>query len=128
MVRIRESVIFVMVSLCLALVLTGCNIAGGAFLKPQSHFDFPNSNVVPIGRVTGEASDSSIFIADMFRGDLEEQAVQNALKQKGGDLLIDYTMYYEVKMIPLMVINLFTTTVRVEGTAAKMEIGEKMLK
>lgn len=110
--------------LCLAFAVAGCTVGSGALLQPQSHFDFPNSNVIPLGKVHGEATAVSFFPSPMD-ADLQEQAVQSALKQKGGDILIDYT--YSYKIVSLMIIPIYTTTIRVDGTACKMEIGEQEL-
>jgi len=107
------------------LTLYSCTIGTGAYISPQTHFDFPNSNVIPIGYARGEASATGFYpsIAD---ANLKLDAIQNALKQKGGDLLIDATFYYDVKS--MIILPLYITTLTVEGTACKMEIGKKELK
>ena len=85
----------------------------------QSHFDYPNSNIIPIGNTTGEAS-LSTFITPAFKtSELEEEAINNALKKKAGDILLNY-MVFE-KQTNFLLFN--TLTLRVEGVAAKMEIG-----
>jgi len=118
---------FIKLSLCIGILIAlyGCTVGTGAYISPQSHFDFPNSNVIPIGNVRGEATTSGFFPAIMD-ADLKQQAIQEALKQKGGDLLIDATFYYNVKS--MCIIPIYTTTISVEGTACKMLIGKKELK
>ena len=115
---------FIGVFLFLILTSAGCTIGTGALLEPQSHFDFPNSNVIPLGKVHGKASTVS-FIPSPMDADLQEEAVQNALAQKGGDILIDYT--YSYKITSWVLLPIYTTTIEVDGTACKMEIGEQEL-
>ena len=105
---------------------SGCTMAGGAWVKPQSHFDFPNSNIIPLGKVTGKASSTTCLMPGFMDVDLEERAVNEALKQKGGDVLIDYTYSFKstVPLIPIVFFN----DAEVDGTACKMEIGKQELK
>lgn len=111
----------------LSVLLAGCTVGSGVALKPQSHFSYPNSNVTPLGRVTGEASTSGLLPVT-YDADLEEEAIQTALKEKGGDILIDYIATTTITAFPLLIITVYTTTVRVDGTAAKMTIGRQQLR
>lgn len=119
---------FSLVGLLLVLgSLEGCTVFGASWPFPQSHFDYPNSNITPLGRAQGEASTTSFFTPTLMDADLWEEAIQNALRQKGGDLLIDYALNIEIKMLwPYPPI--YTTTFRTDGTAAKMEIGKQTLR
>lgn len=108
--------------------LAGCTVGSSVALKPQSHFSYPNSNVTPIGRVRGEATTQSIFAPNFMDADVELEAIQAALKEKGGDVLIDYVLSTKTTMIPLFILNVFVTTYTVEGTAAKMVIGKRELR
>jgi len=110
----------------LMLAMTGCTMIHMSYPEAQSHFTYPNSNVVPIGHGTGSASTSGMSPA-MQDADLELQAINQAIAQKGGDLLVDYHITTDVKMIPLMFLVLYQTTVTVDGTVAKMEIGKQTL-
>ena len=104
--------------------LSGCTSTYFTGYNPQSHFDYPNSNVLPMGKVVGEATTTSIFTPPYVDSDLTEQAIQNALQQKpGSDLLINY-LTFQKRMDILFIHSL---TLRVEGTAAKMEIGTQKL-
>jgi len=125
MIKIRNLSTKLILCSFLLLLLSGCTIGTGAYISPQSHFDFPNSNVIPIGSVRGEATTSGFYPAIMD-ANLKQEAIQNALKQKGGDLLIDATYYYSVKS--MCILPLYITTITVEGTACKMEIGKQELK
>lgn len=127
MMKIMRSTTFIGILLCLAFAVAGCTIGTGAVLKPQSHFDFPNSNVIPLGKAHGKATSAPSLYPIVMDADLHEEAVQNALRQKGGDILIDYTYSYKITMFPLMFLSVYTTTVTVDGTACKMEIGEQEL-
>ena len=111
----------------LPLAGTGCTVMHMSYPEAQSHFDYPNSNVTPMGHAKGTATTAGMMPA-MQEADLEEQAINQALASTGGDLLVDYHLTTDVKLIPLMFINFYTTTVTVEGTAAKMEIGKQVLK
>ena len=113
------------VSVLVVLLLSiGCTQHYLVGFIPQSHFDYPNSNVIPIGRAVGEASISKIFDFPFPTADLEEEAIKNALKQKGGDILVNYVKFYDRTSILGFI---HTLTIRVEGTAAKMEIGKQKL-
>jgi len=122
--RIRFVVLAV---LCIsaAFTLNGCTKTYFTGLSPQSHFDFPNSNVIPLGRVVGESSRTAIFAIPDEDSDLIEEAVMNALKQKAGaNILINYMTFKQRTEI----LFISTLTLRVEGTACKMEIGTQKLK
>jgi len=113
--------------LCLIFVtvfMSGCTTTFFTGFDTQSHFEYPNSNIIPLGKTIGEATTTSISFYPLFKtAELEEEAVNNALKQKGGDILINY-MVFE-KRTDIMFIH--TLTLRVEGTAAKMKIGTQKL-
>jgi len=110
----------------LCLVLAGCTTMNSVDLNPQSRFDYPNSNVYPLGKVVGKASTSSIFMPPFLSSEVEEAAIKNALAQKpGADLLINYTGIAKVTMVPFL--SVYTLTYEVEGTAAKMNIGTQKL-
>lgn len=115
---------------CLLSLLTfsACAIANTAAFVPQSHFDFPNSNIIPIGPAKGEATNFRIFVPSNVDADLEETAYQRALQQTGGDLLIDVYKTSVTRMLSLLYFQIYWTTLEVDGTAAKMEIGKQKLK
>lgn len=107
------------------LLLNGCTKTYFTGFNPQSHFDFPNSNVTPLGKVAGEASRTAIFGVPDNDSDLKEEAILEALKQKAdANILINY-MTFE-KRTDILFIS--TLTLRVEGTACKMLIGTQKLK
>ncbi len=112
--------------LCLsALLMSGCTQTYLVKIDPQSHFDYPNSNVYPMGHVEGKASKSAIFSIPEISSAFQYEAISKALeKQPGSDLLIN-----SVHMMDVTTILFFTTTTyRVDGTAAKMKSGEQVLR
>lgn len=113
--------------LFLAFNFFGCTVKYG-FFEPNSHFAFPNSNVKPLGQVSGESSRTRIFIVKSVDKEMIDEAISNALKAKGGDLLINYKNTTSVTMIPIPLFTIYTTTLHIEGTACKMTIGRQELK
>jgi len=106
-----------------ALMLSACTQTYVKNLSPQSHFDYPNSNIYPLGHVKGEVSKTSFSMPDMS-SDLEYEAISKALEQKpGSDILLNSFGFMDITSIGPFV----TVTYRVEGTAAKMVTGSKAL-
>ena len=96
-------------------------------LHPQSHYDYPNSNIKPLGEAVGKASVTSFLVPIMSAsGEQERQAVADALKTKpGADLLVNYIS--ETKTTSIM--NLITIVdYTVHGTAASMLIDKQTLR
>ncbi len=113
--------------LCLvALSLSACTQKFYS-LNPQSHFDYPNSNIRPIASASGSTAEVSIgFTPPMLSGEIERAAIADALsKQAGSDLLINYVGERKITSF----FNLIhSQTYTVTGTAAKMEVGKQYLK
>lgn len=98
--------------------------------KNQSHFDFPNSNVRPLGSatVTGEASKTKLMTPPTITSAMEREAYNDALgKVSGADLLLNIDYTWKVTMIPLYVITIYSGKLTVEGEPASMEVGEQKL-
>lgn len=110
------------------LIFSACVIASTADFVPQTHFDFPNSNVKPIGPAKGKATNFRIFVPSNVDSDLEENAYRSALQQTGGDMLIDVYKTSSTRMLNLLYLTFYWTTLEVEGIAANMEIGKQELK
>ena len=127
--KVPRSLAFAGVLLLLVISLSGCTVGRFAWVYPQSHFAPPNSNIVPLGRVQAEDSIVWVFFPVMQDADLQETVHQMAIKQKGGDILIDYVGITEIVLYPVPYINIYVTTYKVDGTAAKIvEIGKKELR
>lgn len=110
----------------LAFTFFGCTMKMGEFM-PNSHFAFPNSNVKPLGHVSAEISKTTILVPSMVDKEMIDELMDKALKQKGGDLLINYKASTSVTYIPIG-IPIFITKVRLDGTACEMTIGRQYLK
>jgi hypothetical protein len=96
-------------------------------LNPQSHFDYPNSNIKPIASTSGTVSEISFsFSPPNLSGELERIAIEDALKkQAGADILINFIG--EQKTTQILILPIFSITYTVRGTAAKMEVGKQYL-
>ncbi len=104
-------------------IITGCSMKAGSF-DTETHFSFPNSNVTPLGQVKSTLSRWS-FLASPVEGDDALNLVNEAISQKSGaDLMINYTLDTKMTMFPLFI---YKTDMVVDGTAAKMNIGEQEL-
>ena len=114
----------VLALLCIV-AITGCTTTTQVGISPQSHFSYPNSNVTPLGHVSGKSSSAGLFAAPGISAEKKEEAINNALAQQpGSDILINYTEVY--KTTALFIIQVLAYLV--DGTAAKMEIGKQELK
>jgi hypothetical protein len=111
-----------MIFFLLALGLSGCTQTYFQKFDPQSHYAYPNSNVTPISHVKGQASKTTFFSPPMLSASLQHDAIYNALQQApGADLLVNSFHFQD--MTSLLILPIYTITYRVEGTAAKMEVG-----
>lgn len=109
------------------LTMTGCffkrNYLNG--IGPKSHFAYPNSNVIPLGKAIGEATVTRLgMMPPMISAELKEEALLNAISQiPEADILVDYVMTSSATTV----LFFQTLTIHVEGTAAKMTVGEQKL-
>jgi hypothetical protein len=105
----------------------GCKVGEFAEIGPQSHFNYPNSNVKAIAPVKVSMNGPSGFLPTFGTGELDEKMYNTAIAQvEGANLLIDYVKTTKIYMVP--VIGISWTTNELEGTAAKMELGQQTLK
>lgn len=111
-------------AIVMLVAMGGCTMMQEVRLEPSSHIAPPNSNVRPIGQVSAEVSSTSLLQPDLS-SELLLKAYRAALAQKGGDILIDVRIKRSAKLIPLFLITIVTTTVRVDATAAKLIVGEQ---
>jgi hypothetical protein len=115
-------IILLVIAMCL--VFAGCSKTYVTEFSPQSHFDYPNSNIIPLGKVRGAATKSAFLMPALPDSALKKEAILNALSQQtGSDILVNY-MVLE-KRTDFFGIN--SLTLIVEGTAAKSEIGKQKL-
>jgi len=102
----------------------GCTMNIGRF-EPNSHFAFPNSNVIPLGHVSAEISRVGFLSAKSVDKEMVDEVMNKALKEKGGDLLINYKFSTSTTWF---ILPIFTTALHVDGTACKMTVGRQELK
>lgn len=105
--------------------LIGCTRSSGFYFN-NSKFVYPNSNIEPLGHVSVSESWDGLFFPPRLGAEEINSVVNAALRQKGGDLLINYKMTVSVTTFPI--IPIYITELIVEGTAAKMTIGRQEIK
>jgi hypothetical protein len=115
------------VGTALLVVISGCLEQQYVVHGSQTYFDFPNSNVTPLGPVKVEVPGPSSFLAppDMISSESDNIVYTAALAQQpGANLIIDYTKMYKSYMFwPVQ-----WTKLQLEGTACKMEVGKQEMK
>jgi len=108
-----------------AVLLCGCFVNSSA-RSLSSKFAFPNSDLAPLGPVSAETSRWTFLAAPSMDKPEFDELSQDALKQKGGDTLVDYVIetssFYP--MIPLV----WYTTFDISGTAVRVtQLGRQEL-
>ncbi len=109
------------------LLTTGCTVGQFHRLGPQSHFSFPNSNVKDLGPVNVKLTGtSSLWIFPSFMTSEVDQKVFNAAISEvdGADLVLDYARTTIIKEF----LGIYWTEEYLEGTAARMEVGQQHLR
>ena len=112
--------------LILIVIMTGCTMKFGVTF-PNDRFAYPNSNIEPLGKIHAEVEKWSVVFPVVADKERYESLRGQAAKQKGGDMIVNGRFQTEVLMIPLYMINVFRTTVTLDGTAAKQTIGRQEL-
>lgn len=105
-------------------LITGCAVTAGRF-NTETHFSFPNSNVVPLGQVKSTMSRWSFLLPNVTGDDALGLMKEALAQQSGTDLVINYVLDTKTTIFPLFI---YKTDMVLEGTAAKMEIGEQELR
>lgn len=112
-------VIRIILSLCLVvglgLAATGCTTVLGTNIATDSVV-LPTVGIEPLGRVKAEVSAGQWFWAQEADKQMYDEAKREALKQKGGDLLVNAKV---TTTLTSYVGVYYKTEVAVEGTAAK---------
>jgi hypothetical protein len=103
----------------------------GNFILPQSHYTFPNSNVIPIGTATATARRSgTMYSFPDVQGAMKE-AIDKAIRSKGGDLMINVStngVLTSTTTISGTSYNIsYLLEMEVSGTVATMDIGKQNL-
>lgn len=111
----------------------GCTSAVAVWPEAQSRVTYPYDRIVPIGEASAHTTGYDISfsgIPNFIDPQLGKEAVQDAIRSKRGDLLIDYTLSlyliglsspFNVRMFNFFLIpNFWIITWTAEGTAAKL--------
>jgi hypothetical protein len=105
-------------------MLAGCQTGQFTRIGPQTHFDYPNSNVTPLGPTKVKVNGPMSFLAspDVRTSDCDVLVYTAALSQvPGANLITDYaTVYKTYEFWPIT-----WSKLEMEGTACKMEVGKK---
>lgn len=113
----------VVMVIMLAIFGTGCAITSGGFSE-QTHFDFPNSNVKPLGQVKASIEKSSWIVPPEVTLNDVRNIIDQALKLKAGaDMIINYRL----NTTNTSYLYYYTMLITLEGTAVSMEVGEQEL-
>ena len=103
---------------------TGCTTKLGGYV-PQSKFDFPNSNVTPLGPAKATVSKTSFFLSPKLGFAEVDETYRQALAQvPGANILVNYTE--DTSYTSVFLIN--TVKYTIDGTAAQMDVGQQGLK
>jgi len=119
---IKKGISLYIISVLLVTIM-GCTMGVGSF-KTNSHFAYPNSNIVAIGPTNASVSKIGFIWARTVNKDFMLEVYRKALSQSGGNLVIDY----KFDTTTTMIYPIFITTLKIDGIAAKMEeIGKQEL-
>jgi hypothetical protein len=117
-----KGISFLIIS-ALSIAMFGCQMKMGRF-NTNSHFAYPNSNIETLGLVRASAYRIGFISARVVDKDFIMEVYNKALSKSGGDMIIDY----KLNTTTTMIFPLFITTLELDGTAAKMEVGMQELK
>lgn len=107
----------------LALFQIGCSSTHGSF-EPTTHFAYPNSNVQPMGHISATVSEGKFLFPPRLDKEKILKLMNDALAQKpGADGIVNYRLDTTYTNYPYYIVQ----TVKLEGTAVKMQLGEKEL-
>lgn len=114
---------FVSVIFTSIILLQACTSSGG-FQSEQSHFDFPNSDVIPLGNVKAVYTDASFFSCPVLTKEIILNILEEALaKHQNSDLIIDYYLNTTYTRYPFYC----EAETVLEGTAANMKVFNKKI-
>jgi hypothetical protein len=113
----------------LTALMTSCTQTFYMGKLSQAHFTYPNSNVTPLTKVSGQSQTKfKILVPPSVSSKVMSEAYSDALsKSQGADVLINLDAYHKVTQIPLVFITVYFSKYMVEGTSAKQEIGRQKL-
>lgn len=107
----------------ISVLLGGCSTTIGSF-KPATHFTYPNSNVRPLGHISITEKDGRFLLPPELTKEKILKLMNDALTQKpGADMITNYRIDTTYTMLPFYTIQ----TIKLEGTAVDMEVGDQEL-
>jgi len=59
---------------------------------------------------------------------INEAYTSALMKAPGSDAIINGNAYYVITQVPLMFLNIYIHKMKIDGTAAKQEVGKQILK
>lgn len=119
---------FLALGTTIALVFTGCTAGVATRTGAQTHFDYPNSNITPLGPVQAKFSTPVTVFGDIRTSATDELYYNTAIeKVNGANMLLDYVVSTKYKWV-WCILTFNWTKVEIEGTAARMEVGQQKLK
>ena len=104
--------------------LLACSVTSGSF-TPATNFTYPNSVVTPLGHVHVTAKEGTFLITPTLTKDKILKLLNDALGQRqGADMIVNYSVNTTYTIYPFF----YTTQeLNLDGTAVKMEVGNKEL-
>ena len=113
-----------------SLIMSGCSTKVGfsGSNTISTNFVYPNSNVVPLGEVSAETSKTTWFLPPTLTyEDVVELREQALSQQAGATNIINPMVDTKFTVIPIPILNIFTMTTTIKGTAVKAEVGKQKL-
>ncbi len=110
----------------IAVLQAGCSMTRGTF-EPSTHFAYPNSNVQPLGHVSGIVKEGSFIIPPELTKEKALKLISDTLAQKpGADMVVNYRLDTTYTVYPFYSLPLYIVQeIKLEGTAVKMQVGEQ---
>ncbi len=116
----------IFIAITIGCLVPGCKMMQIAEIGPQTHFNYPNSNVKALGPVKVEADGPSGLMMTFRTGEMDQKLYNTAIAQvEGANIIVDYIRTTDVYYVP--VLPIFWSKVKLEGTAAKMELGVQVI-
>ena len=123
----RRSLPLLVVAAYLALVGSGCTVGQFYRIGANSHFAYPNSNVKALGPVSVKSTRFDMLGPSMMNSDADVKLYDKAISQvQGANILIDYIRVTTLKATPVIPVHWVEESI--EGTAARMEVGQQEIK
>ncbi|MEM7550071.1 MAG: hypothetical protein AAF363_10360 [Bacteroidota bacterium] len=122
MKRFKKTVILGLVVIFCSLLFSNCATELGTVVL-NSEYVYPNSNVKPLGRTSGEWKKTTFLIPPALTKQAADEVINNALsKHESADVILDYDYVVTLITYPFW---FYTLKLNIVGTAADMEVGKQ---